>query len=141
MPRGVFRTRLAESLSKDGDLPDVQDIRAFLSDADLLRPQGRAALEAKISKASGVPASQIFFYVPANAPGYKRAELWISEGAGRSKHQAGGDLTRRHLNLWEIWVFVASKDVAERAAVGDAADDATGLKNMIDNPEGAVRLV
>ncbi len=140
LPRGVFRSRFTEALAGE-TAPSIDEIRAFLLQEDFLSAAGRTAAEAKIAKLAHLQPSQVFFYVPANPPGHKRVELWISEGADRSKHHPSGDLARRHLNLWELWVFVDSKDLEQRSAVAKAVEDMTGFKNVVDLPGRELRLL
>lgn len=141
LPRGVFRARVAEDFARRGTAPQLQEVRSYLTDANFLSAEGRAAVEARIAKEARVNAAQVFFYLPSSAPGYKRAQLWVTEGAARSRHQATGDLPRRHLNLWELWVFVDSKDPRERTAVANAAQALTGFTNVIRLDDRETHLI
>ncbi|MEV7828383.1 protein kinase domain-containing protein [Microbacterium enclense] len=131
LPRGVFRSRLAETLSTNDLSVDHQAILNFLSEESYLVPSGRAALEARIAKVADVHADKIFFYVPRSAPGHKRAQLWVSTDRNVASRHPVTDLANRHLKLWELWVFCDSSDPGERARVQRAAEDVIGLTNSV----------
>lgn len=141
LPRGVFRTRLAEVLrTNDGEVSRTS-IQDFLDQRHLRTARGRTAIEAAIAKEADLGPDRVFFYVPVSPPGYQRAEHWVSEGLRRAPHQTASDLSRRHLNLWEIWVFVDSADPQVRKRVGDAAGAVVGLANMIELPGDRATLI
>lgn len=136
LPRGVYRTRLAESLAPNESVLDHDAITDHLSSENLLSREGRTAAEARIAKTARVSSDQVFCYVPRAAPGFKRAQLWVSSGASSPSRHPATDLPNRHLKLWELWVFVATDDPDERAAVQRAAEDIIGLRNSVSPAEG-----
>lgn len=131
LPRGVYRTRLAESLAANGTTPSHDAIEDHLAGEHLHTPAGRTAMEVRIAKLAKVPVEQVFIYVPRAAPGYKRAQLWVRSGDGTPSRHPVTELPNSHLKLWELWVFVSSDDADTRAAVQRAAENVIGLTNSV----------
>jgi HD superfamily phosphohydrolase len=137
LPRGVYRARVLDSDIQDQNNHNMyRDMQARLKDAGWLEPAGRARFENEVSKKSGVATERLFFYLPAQAPGYKRTELWATESANvsplKSESSESGALARRHLGLWQAWMFVADADPTEKMRVAEAAELLFNRANMID---------
>jgi HD superfamily phosphohydrolase len=137
LPVGVYRARVLEPDVHDQNNHNMyRDMQARLLDAGWLTPAGRARFEAEVSKKSGVSADRLFFYLPSHAPGYKRTELWATESATanplKSESSESGALARRHLSLWQAWLFVSDATATERLKVAEVAESVFNRSNMID---------
>lgn len=135
LPRGVFRGRLIP----DNDRLEgatYREVQEWMRTQDLNTPAGRAKLEREIAKRAGIEPLRIFVYSPAKAPGYKLANHWAqatsADRPAKESSNAAKDVARRHLALWEIWVFVADASERERMAVASAAEDQIPRTNIIE---------
>lgn len=99
LPRAVFRANVLGQLERSQRHYD--DRLGVLEGRGYLSPRGRATLEAEIAKEAGLQAQDVFFYCPRKAPGYRRAEHWVSSDIlGSPRHTVasnGGDIAARHL--------------------------------------------
>ena len=135
LPRGVFRGRLIP----DNDRLEgatYRDVQEWMRSQDLNTPAGRAKLEREIAKRAGVEHWRVFVYSPAKAPGYKLANHWAqatsADRPAKESSNAAKDIARRHLALWEVWVFVADASEKERLAVAAASEDEIPRTNIIE---------
>jgi HD superfamily phosphohydrolase len=138
LPRGVYRAQVIDS-SVDSSLlghSGYLDEQSRLQQAGRLTPQGRASFEAEVSRKTGISTDRLFFYLPATAPGYKLTELWASSIAGSNPkldaRQEGTELGRKHLALWQAWLFVADATDDERLRAAQEAETIFRRPNLID---------
>ncbi len=132
-PVGVYRARLLEG--EDPRDSDYEDRRKELKDKGLSTPRERSELEAKIAKKAKLEPRQVMIYCPHKAPGYQRAEHWVthSRDSAPTLFPSARAIARRHLALWELWVFVTDDcDARGRAVVADEAQRQFGFRNVID---------
>lgn len=131
LPRGVLRSPIVPR-GVDNDI-SVNDEIVRLQDLGYLHPEGRAEVELKIARRAKVDVERVFFYCPKSPPGYKRAEFRIAEQGdvySRAISKAHV-ISRRHLDLWEIWVFVSDADDDLRMRVAKAAEEVINRQNLI----------
>ncbi len=134
LPVGVYRAVLLERADRTEQ--NYLDRQHRLKEAGLFDPRSRATLEAEIARTAKLDANQVMIYCPSRAPGYRRVEHWVSSARDasptRQEPAFGLQVARRHLGLWELWVFVAH-GVEDRAKgiVMDLAQAKFGFSNMI----------
>lgn len=134
LPTGVYRAELLTKAHREAR--HYEDQRNELRDAGLFDPRQRAGLEMELARSAKLDPRQIMVYCPPKAPGYQRVEHWVASASNasptRQPPDAGAEIKSRHLGLWEVWVFVADVDDADRrAAVADIAQDRFGFPNLI----------
>jgi HD superfamily phosphohydrolase len=135
LPTGVYRAVLLDKEARTEH--EYLDRWHRLEVAGLFDPRTRASTEAEIAREAKLDASQVMVYCPSVAPGYKRVEHWVLSARDaspiREEYRFGLQVAKRHLGLWELWVFV-SHGVEDRAKgiVMDHAQGKFGFPNMID---------
>jgi HD superfamily phosphohydrolase/tRNA A-37 threonylcarbamoyl transferase component Bud32 len=141
VPTAVYRARLLDKDSlSEGHCDDRQ---VQLRDDGLFDPSRRAEIEAEIAREARLDARQVMVYCPAKAPGYQRVEHWVASArdASPTRQPPLADVARRHLALWELWLFVADvTDEERRGAVADIAQDRFGFQNLVDLDRRQARL-
>jgi HD superfamily phosphohydrolase len=134
LPQGVYRgLMLGES---DRDERNYRDRRLWLDDKGISTPDGRRAIEDELARQVGMDPHQVILYCPAKAPGYQQVEHWVTLTHDTTPPQQGsafgGEIARRHLGLWELWVFAVDvNDPTKRSRLADVAQDRFGMDNMI----------
>ncbi len=140
-PRGVYRGLLLAEGHRDEE--SYRNRRAWLQQLGATTPEGRAELERELASDARLHPRQVIVYCPVNAPGYQQAEHWVSE-RGVPTNRADGlgeEIARRHLGLWELWVFLADvEDKAMHNRVADLAQYRFGMPNMIQDDRLQGRL-
>ncbi|NCD20090.1 MAG: hypothetical protein EOL89_08920 [Actinobacteria bacterium] len=135
LPRGVFRSRIIHDQERlEGrtyaDEQSEAERKGFHS------PAGRKGVEGTLAKKVGIDPARVYFYFPINAPGYSLAEHWVQASSGERPHKdrvsGGPQILRRHLRLWECWVFLSEGSDSERRRLAEAAEDLLQLPNMIE---------
>jgi len=134
LPRGVYRGVLLEENERDDT--SYRDKRAWLERSGLSTPEGGAEMERQLAKRAGADPQHVMVYCPPKAPGYRQVEHWVAraldEAPTRQRGSIGNEVARRHLGLWELWVFHAGdRDERVRSALADAAQDSFGLSNQV----------
>jgi uncharacterized protein len=132
-PVGVYRARLLEG--EDPSDSSYEDRRKELKEKGLFTPRERSELEAQIANRARLEPRQVMIYCPHKAPGYQRAEHWVthSRNAAPTLFPSARAIARRHLALWQLWVFVTDDcDARERSVVADEAQQQFGFRNVID---------
>jgi HD superfamily phosphohydrolase len=133
LPKAAFRARLLNNDQLDDK--NYNDVLSIRQRDGSLTPDGRADLELRIAKESGIDAPRVFVYLPSSAPGYKRVQHWSSsspkERPQLESPQHGVEIGRRHLGLWEAWVFVSDANELEYTRIANAAESVLQLRNMI----------
>jgi len=138
LPRGVYRAQLlSEGSRTDGH---YENRKHELEQLGLFDPKQRMELVAKLAKSAKVETDDVFVYCPPKAPGYQKVKHWLSREPGEEVKAddvdaAFHDIKRRHLGLWEVWVFCADEEPGSGDALAAAAGDLFGFKNRIEvNP-------
>ena len=104
----VYRGRVMSHRFDEAEYVRHQDM---LSARGLVSPAGRAAFERDLANAAGVGDDQVVFYCSPKAPGAKAVSKQgrVGEGSRPTKSDPMRDhvdIFRRHLELWNIYVFV-----------------------------------
>jgi hypothetical protein len=138
-PVGVYRAMLLGTGRPSES--DYEDRRRELREKGLFDPKRRAELEAGIARRSKLEPRQVMVYCPHKAPGYQRAEHWVthSQDAAPTLFHSARAIALRHLALWQLWVFVTDDcDDRGRKVVADEAQELFGYANIIDRdlPQG-----
>lgn len=135
LPKAVFRGLVMPNENRRSEQA-YQDERGLLAQSGRTLPSGRRDVEEKIAKALDIDSGRVFFYLPAAAPGYRRAEHWAAgrsaEAPIRQAPVGGADIAMRHLALWEAWAFVLDADSHLARAAGEAVEEVTGYRNVIE---------
>lgn len=135
LPQGAYRARLLGEEKLGWVQHRYLDRQDWLREKGLLDPATRAVIEVEIADAAKLKAHEVMIYSPGRAPGHKRIDYWVttSRHASPAQKNYGEDFARRHLGLWQMWVFVAYGVSDERRRlVGDIVQDRFGLPNDID---------
>ncbi|MCR6484016.1 protein kinase [Amycolatopsis sp. OK19-0408] len=135
LPRGVYRAVLLPENSRDQHA--YNDKHAWLEAKNLISPHGRHKMEQELARRAGLEPQQVIVYCPPKAPGYRQVEHWVSksreESPTRQGSELGGDIARKHLGLWEMWVFIVGvRDNDKRTKLADHAQDIFGMQNLIN---------
>lgn len=143
LPRGVYRAQLLTEGGRNRDAYDSR--RAQLHDDGYTDPTRRPELEADIAHASNLDPAQVIIYCPGKAPGYARVQHIVAREPRRiSGLDAGSEafraIEKRHLGLWEIWVFTRAGSRDNDAALAAALEERIGLPNLISQDARADRL-
>lgn len=149
LPVAVFRARLLDdgNLNLDSYAARRGEIESDLSRFGLFPAASRLEVERHLAQQTRVmKPDEVFVYAARNAPGLKRTE------SHRRMHDAGApvlpqspwfeDLRRKHLGLWELWVFAAHGTSTEmHGRLAAAAADRFGLANQLNGrPAQSLRL-
>jgi HD superfamily phosphohydrolase/predicted Ser/Thr protein kinase len=133
LPRAVYRGMVLE-LESSRQNSGYNDAQSLLKNRGYTTAPGRAELEGKIARKSGIDRSRLFFYLPRNAPGYKRAWHWSADHSAEApikrEPSRGSDIASRHLGLWEAWLFVTDATDAEAAKAASVCQDEIGFENV-----------
>lgn len=138
LPVAAYRTSLMSEAQQAS--PNFESSYASISatiEAAYPDMPARMAAEEALAREAGVRADDIFLYVPATAPGLKmiQSHRFLVDPSGRP--QAPEDewfqrLKRKHLGLWDAWVFVdPSVEESGRDRVGAAAENLFARNNQI----------
>jgi HD superfamily phosphohydrolase/predicted Ser/Thr protein kinase len=134
LPKAVFRGLVMPNEHRRSEQA-YQDERGLLASSGRTSPSGRREVEERVAKALNIESERVFFYLPAAAPGYRRAEHWAAgttaEAPIRQAPPRGADIAMRHLALWEAWAFVLDADAHLARLAGEAVEEVTGYRNVI----------
>ncbi|MBN9102324.1 MAG: protein kinase [Pseudonocardia sp.] len=145
LPRGIYRGVMLERSVRNEE--DYKDRRAWLQRSGMTEPAGRADLEARLALSAGLDARQVIVYCPPKAPGFQQVEHWVTRTQDESNptlqgHSLSAEIARRHLELWELWVFVVdAQDDRARIRLAEAAQDLFGMPNLIETDRLQGRLI
>lgn len=132
LPRPILRAPVIES--EEPDLSRYGDAREWLRARELDTSAGRVHCERDIARKSGHDAASIFLYIAPQAPGYRIVETWTQSAAGRrpGRSTAHLEIARRHLRLWDMWVFTTQESETVRQEIAIAAEDILQRANQVD---------
>jgi uncharacterized protein len=143
LPRGVYRAQL---LGPDDRTRDAYDARRQqLVEDGYLTPTERSELESELARSAGLDAGCVIIYCPTRAPGFQRVRHSVAE-TGRRPHaldptgQAFRHIERKHLALWELWVFSRAASRDQDADLAAAIEEKIGLPNLMAHDRRAGRL-
>lgn len=143
LPRGLYRGVILSENQRSDEA--YRDRRAWLGRIDALTAEGRNQLETRLAKQAKVDPLDVMLYCPPKAPGYRQVVHWVTrthaEAPTMQSDTLSVEIARRHLGLWELWVFYAgNRDERADAALANAAQELFGLANEIDVPRRQGRL-
>ena len=135
LPKAVYRGIMLGETERDE--ASYSNRRLWLAERGLAKGIERQEVEANLASLAGLDAQQVIVYCPQKAPGHQQVEHWVtttrSESSPRQGSSFGVEFARRHLGLWEFWVFVVGvDDERRRTNLADVAQDRFGMQNMID---------
>ena len=143
MPRGVYRAQLLGQEDRNREAYDAR--RRQLKEEGYVVPDRRQELEAELGRKAGLDPAEVILYCPTAAPGFQRVRHTVAE-AGRRPHalDPGGlafrQIERKHLALWEIWVFTRADSRDQDSDLAAAIEERIGLPNLMDQDRRADRL-
>lgn len=143
LPRGVYRAQLLPAESRTRDGYDYR--RQQLKDDGFLDPQRRSELEADLARVAGADPNDVIVYCPTRAPGLQRVRHTVAE-TGRRPHsldphgEAFRHIEKKHLGLWELWVFSRSASRDHDADLAAGIEERLGLPNLMLQDRRAGRL-
>jgi uncharacterized protein len=135
LPKAVYRGVMLGETERDET--SYRNRRLWLAERRLVKAQEREAVEGELASVVGLDPYQVIVYCPQKAPGHQQVEHWVTttrnESAPRQGSAFGAEFARRHLGLWEFWVFVVGvDDERKRTSLADVVQDRFGMPNMID---------
>jgi len=135
LPKAVYRGIMLGQTARDE--ASYSDRRLWLAEQGLVKAQEREKVEGELASLAGLDSHQVIVYCPQKAPGHQQVEHWVTttrnEYSPRQGSAFGAEFARRHLGLWEFWVFVVGvEDERKRTNLADVAQDRFGMPNMID---------
>lgn len=138
LPAAAFRASFMNEVVRTGnDFNErYNEARQQLSQK-LPDMKSRIALEERLAKAAGIPADDVFLYIPPAAPGIKRTQSHRFLVDAKGQPLTAGDewfrrLRQKHLSLWELWVFVdPSVDQNARSRLSDEVENEFQIQNQI----------
>lgn len=149
LPIAVFRARLLDddNLNLESYAVRRRELTDDPNRFGLFPVESRLDVERQLAgQAQGIRPEDVFVYAARSAPGLKRTESHRTiRGQGAPLVPQSPwfqDLQRKHLGLWDIWVFVSGNaPVESRARLAAAAADRFGLANDLDGrPSHSPRL-
>lgn len=134
LPQGVYRGLMLGEPERDER--NYRNRLAWLDSKGIATWEKRREVEIELARQVGIEPYQVIIYCPPKAPGYQQVEHWVTLTKGTSPPQQGsafgGEIARRHLGLWELWVFAVDvNDPTQRSRLADVAQDRFGMDNMI----------
>ena len=143
LPKAVYRGIMLGETERDE--VSYNNRRLWLAERGLVKATERQEVEAILASLAGLDAHQVIVYCPQKAPGHQQVEHWVTttrnESSPRQGSTFGAEFARRHLGLWEFWVFVVGiDDERKRTNLADVAQDRFGMQNMIDTDRLQGRL-
>jgi hypothetical protein len=136
LPRGIYRGELLHET--DRNETEYRSQQEWLRRLDLLSPSGRARTETELARRARLEPWQVLIYCPPAAPGFRQVEHWVSEkndgsNVTRQSPSVSSEIARRHLGLWELWVFAMEvRAEKQRLELANAAQDRFGMQNFIE---------
>jgi HD superfamily phosphohydrolase len=136
LPRGVYRGEMLDERMRDA--VSYRDRQAWLENLGLTDPQRRCAVEEELAREAKLEGHQVIVYCPPKAPGYRQVEHWVVENEDRANARqvqsvGGAEVSRKHLGLWEMWVFAVDvDDEKKKLKLADLAQSRFGMKNLIN---------
>lgn len=135
LPKAVYRGIMLGETERDE--ASYSNRRLWLAERGLVKAQERETVEGELASVVGLDSHQVIVYCPQRAPGHQQVEHWVTtarnESSPRQGSAFGAEFARRHLGLWEFWVFVVGvEDERKRTNLADVAQDRFGMPNMID---------
>lgn len=143
LPRGVYRAQLIDADDRNRGAYDAR--RHQLKAEGYTVPERRAELEADLARQAKLDPSEVILHCPARAPGLQRVAHTVAE-SGRRPHildPAGAafrQVERKHLALWELWVFTRAQQRDRDAELASAIEERLGLPNLMAQDRRADRL-
>ena len=143
LPKAVYRGIMLGETERDE--ASYSNRRLWLAERGLVKAQERQVVEGDLASLAGLEPHHVIVYCPQKAPGHQQVEHWVTttrnESSPRQGSTFGTEFARRHLGLWEFWVFVVGvDDERRRTNVADVAQDRFGMPNMIDTDRLQGRL-
>lgn len=131
-------------MAYDSMSSEMKDFHGF----DLTAPDGRRQFEKQIAATvKGVRDLDVALYLPARAPGLQKIVHSIQRQPADAPIKLGAadgpfaDIQRRHLELWEAWLYVSpTLTASQKESLGHAAAERLGLKNVIGTGWRQTRL-
>jgi HD superfamily phosphohydrolase len=133
LPRGVYRGVMLGDSERNEEAYGSR--RYWLRSKSMETPAERQEVEAELAGAAGVVPGSVMVYCPPRAPGFQQVEHWVTRTRDSAATQGGSyssEIARRHLGLWEFWVFVADGDESKQLRIGEMAQERLGMPNMIN---------
>lgn len=134
LPRPVFRAQL---LHPDERTDDQYKVRLTkMHEFGLIDPKKRLDCEAVIAKAIGVEPDTVFIYCSSKVPGYQRMTQHVSRSPGETKtidevHSAFTEIRKKHLGLWELWVYTTCEDETTKRRLAAEVSDRYCFTNLL----------
>ena len=141
LPRGVYRAQLLVEGRRDAQA--YEDRLDHLRDEGFTDPKKRPGLEADLARGNGVDPAEVVVYCPIRAPGYSRVRHLAATEPRRVAPLDRGNystLERRHLGLWELWVFTRAESRDSDVALAAAVEERLGIPNLISQNRRNDRL-
>jgi HD superfamily phosphohydrolase len=143
LPRGVYRAQLLGSDDRNRQAYEARQHQ--LRDDGFTAPEHRAELENDLARKARLDSSQVILYCPTKAPGFQRVSHVVAE-SGRRPHVLDPSgvtfrqIERKHLALWELWVFIREPTKDHDAELASAIEERIGLPNLMAQDRRADRL-
>lgn len=135
LPRAVFRGRMIPQ-DDDLDARHYNDTVQRMRDLGLDTFKARTQVEREIAKRAQIELRRVFLYVPPKAPGYGLTQTWAQQSSAqrpvRDQPSGYSSIARRHLALWEAWVFLSDGSEQERHKLAKVAEEMLQRQNIIE---------
>lgn len=133
--RPVFRANLMSNAEKSTSAYDLR--RAQFEKRGIFSPARRLELERSLAKGAGVNEAEIVLYASPKAPGAKTVSQRVELNRGEVMTRDSADerhqqIFRRHLDLWNLYLFVNPEISSEtKGRLGAQMESAFGFRNEI----------